>query len=134
MGEVQQALHAKVGTKWSACGGVLYSKNVGSLIPYLNQIFQLGPDMRVLYYSGDIDIATVPFAGTQRCLNTLNRPLKEKWRSWVINKEVSGYVEVYDKYTYATVKGAGHETPAYQPWAAYVMFTSFLNNQSFPAA
>ena len=51
----------------------------------------------------------MPFAGTQRCLETLNRPIKKSWREWVLNKEVAGYVEEYDTYTWATIKGAGHE-------------------------
>ena len=40
-------------------------------MPYLRQIFQLAPSTRILYYSGDTDIATVPFAQTERCLDTL---------------------------------------------------------------
>ena len=67
--------------------------------------------MRILYYAGDVDIATVPFAETQRCLETMNRPITEAWRPYVINREVAGYVEVYDTYTFATIKGAGHEAP-----------------------
>ena len=33
----------------------------------------------------------------------------DKWRPYVIEKEVAGYVEIYDTYTYSTIKGAGHE-------------------------
>jgi len=130
--DVQKAIHAKP-KLWKSCGGVLYDQNVKSLIPYLQYIFANAPTTRVLYYSGDIDIATVPFANTQRCLETMNSTILKKWRPWVINKEVAGYVEIYPTYTYATLKGAGHEAPAYQPASAYLLFTSFLANKPLPS-
>jgi len=130
---VQEAFHAKP-QHWTMCGGVAYRSDVGSLMPYLEQFFDIAPTMRILYYAGDIDIATVPFAGTQRCLETLNRPIKKSWREWVLNKEVAGYVEEYDTYTWATIKGAGHEAPAFQPAAAYTLFTSFLNDEELPSS
>lgn len=130
--DVQQAIHAQP-THWRICGGVQYSSNVDGIMPYIESFFTLAPNMRILYYAGDIDIATVPFPQTFRCLMTLNRPVVEEWRPYVINNEIGGYVEVYDTYTLATVKGAGHEAPAYQPAIAYVMFNSFLKNETFPA-
>jgi hypothetical protein len=89
--------------------------------------------MRILYYAGDIDIATVPFAGTERCLETMQRPIVKPWRPWLVNKEVAGYVEIYDTYTWATIKGAGHEAPGFQPAAAYLLFSSFLHNKTLPS-
>lgn len=129
---VQKAINA-VPTYWRPCGGVQYDKNVGSIIPYLQDFFVSAPTMRILYYAGDIDIATVPFAGTQRCLETMSRPITSKWRPWLVGKEVAGYVEVYDTYTFATLKGAGHEAPAFQPASAYLLFTSFLKNKTLPS-
>jgi serine carboxypeptidase-like clade II len=38
----------------------------------------------------------------------------------------SGYVIVYDRLSYATVKGAGHEVPTYQPRMAYNLFQRFV--------
>ena len=78
-------------------------------MPYLEFFFENTPEVRIMYYAGDIDVATVPFPGTQQCLETLKRPITEEWRPWVINGEVAGDVEAYDKYTFATLKGAGHE-------------------------
>eukprot|EP01095_Lingulamoeba_sp_RSL-Kostka_P013738 TRINITY_DN576_c1_g2_i1.p1 TRINITY_DN576_c1_g2~~TRINITY_DN576_c1_g2_i1.p1 ORF type:complete len:505 (+),score=176.45 TRINITY_DN576_c1_g2_i1:58-1515(+) len=129
------ALHAQIGglkKQWSECGGVNYRKIVGSLIPYLQQIFDLGPDMGVMYYSGDIDIATVPFPGTIRCLNTLNQKVVEPWRLFTMEKEVAGYVEVYERFQYTMIKGAGHEAPAFQPASCFLMYESFLNNKTLP--
>jgi len=129
--DVQQAIHAKSKT-WQECGGVFYTKDVGSVIPYLENFFSVAPGMRIMYYAGDVDIATVPFAQTQRCLETMNRPIVDAWRPYTVNKEVAGYVEVYDTYTFATIKGAGHEAPQYQPTAGYLLFTSFLQNTELP--
>jgi len=128
---VQSAIHAQP-THWKECGGVDYDKTQGSVIPLLENFFAIAPNMRILYYAGDVDIATVPFAETQRCLETMSRPITQKWRPWTINLEVAGYVEVYDTYTFATMKGAGHEAPQFQSAAGYTLFTSFLNNVTFP--
>jgi len=122
---VQTAIHAQE-TVWEECGGVRYNSSGDSVIPHLEYFFTNAPTMKVWYYSGDLDIATVPFAQTQRCLETMNRKITAQWRPWTINKEVAGYVEVYDTYTYLTIKGAGHEAPEFQPAAAYLMFTSML--------
>ena len=83
-----------------------------------------------MVYSGDVDIATVPHAYTQLCLSYLNRPLKTQWKRWTVDDITAGYVEVYDTYTFATVKGAGHEVPQYQPYFAFNMFQRFITNGS----
>merc|ERR1712063_128713 len=97
-----------------------------------DQVFQIAPEMRIMYYSGDVDLATVPFSQTQRCLETMKRPIVQSWRPYTINKEVAGYVEIYDTYTYATVKGAGHEAPQFQPAASWLLFSTFLKNGTLP--
>ncbi|MBY0307717.1 MAG: S10 family peptidase, partial [Phycisphaerales bacterium] len=110
--DVQAALHARP-TKWRSCGGVVFDQIGGNhIVPFLEYFFTNAPTMRILYYSGDIDIKTVPFGETFRCLETLNRPVVDPWKPWGFNQEIAGYVEVYDTYTLATLKGAGHEAPA----------------------
>ncbi len=42
------------------------------------------PNLRILIYSGDVDIATCPFAYAQLCLGELNRALKKQWSPWQI--------------------------------------------------
>lgn len=42
----------------------------------------------------------------------------------------AGYVEVYDTYTFATIKGAGHEAPQYQPAFSYNLFQRFVLEKS----
>ena len=89
------------------------------------------PQLRILIYSGDTDIATCPHAYAQLCLSDLGRPLVQQWRPWVMDQQTAGYVEVYDTYTYATVKGAGHEVPLFQPREALHMISNFVAGRPF---
>jgi len=131
--DVQTAINVKP-TKWAICSNTLnYESNVNSIIPYYKNVFQLRPDVKVLVYSGDIDVLTVPFPYTQACLSELNdatNPQTVKWQPWFVNGATAGYTEAYANYTYATVKGAGHEVPGYQPLTAFNLFGRFLTNHS----
>jgi len=130
--DVQEAIHARP-TKWTACAEppqLEYSQSFPSMLPFYENIFNGAPGFNILVYSGDIDINTVPFPYTQQCMSELNRPLVKNWQPWFVNEATAGYVEVYDKYTYATVKGAGHETPQYQTFNALNLFSRFLLNQT----
>jgi len=129
--DVQRAIHARIGTTWSDCtdGPLNYTTLWQDMTPYYKYIFSKSPSIRVLIYSGDVDIATVPHAVTQMCVANLGGALVQPWRPWIVNGAIAGYVEVYDRYTYATVKGAGHEVPTYQPWSAYHLFQNFLTGQ-----
>jgi len=132
--DVQAALHAKVGTDWSVCATLDYNSNLAAegLIPFLKKIFTLKPSLNILYYSGDIDVSTVPLQVTQACLAELSgvTSLTQGWRPWRVNGWHAGYVENFDRYTFATVKGAGHEVPTYQPFFSLKMFQRFLQQQT----
>ncbi len=109
-----------------------YDQNVGSMLPFYNELF--AQKKRVLIYSGDVDIQTVPFAYTMPCLNRMtNRGRQlQPWTPWTINGKTAGRFEVYERYTYATVRGAGHEVPQYQALAADVLIGSFFSNTTLP--
>lgn len=47
-------------------------------------------------------------------------------------EQVGGWTEVYDGLTFATVRGAGHEVPLFQPHRAFVLFKSFLAGKELP--
>jgi len=133
--DVQASLHAKAGTTWSVCtDGVNYDTNLADegLIPFLKDIFKLKPELHILYYSGDVDVDTVPTQITQACLSQLEDVVttKKTWSPWRVNGWHAGYAETYDRYTFATVKGAGHEVPTYQPFLALNMFQRFLQTQT----
>jgi len=128
--DVQAAIFAHP-AKWSGCSDkIAYSSNAGSMIPYYQKIFAQKPGIPVLVYSGDVDIMTVPHANTQACLAELQQTPDKQWTPWFVNGATAGYWETFDKFTYATVKGAGHEVPQYQPLTALNMFSRFLHNQT----
>jgi len=125
---VQQAIHAQP-VKWATCSSTLNYTALGmSMIPFYQNIFQQKPSLNILIYSGDVDIMTVPFAYTQQCLSELAGSVVSGWQPWFVNGWTAGYVEVQQQFTYATVKGAGHEVPEYQPLNAFNMFSRFLQN------
>lgn len=49
------------------------------MLDYYNKFFEVA-NLRIMVYSGDIDISTVPHAYTQLCLSALNRPTVQSWR------------------------------------------------------
>jgi len=125
---VQKAIAANP-TVWNDCSSkIRYYETHQSMTDLLLEFPTLKPGIQMLVYSGDVDVATVPFPKTQLCLGEMKRPLKTAWQPWFVNGATAGYVEVYDTYTYATIKGAGHEAPQYQPLSGYNMFSRFLQN------
>ena len=126
--DVQAAIGARP-TTWVECASSSYFKYATlwpDMLPYYLKFFSVAPQLRVLIYSGDVDIATCPHAYAQLCLSYLNQTLLHRWKPWTVDGTTAGYVETYDTYTYATVKGAGHEVPQYQPYFAFNMFQRFL--------
>jgi len=131
--DVQQAIGAKE-TKWAICSDkIFYSASGASMVPYYEDFFKQKPGLNILVYSGDVDIMTVPFAITQPCLAEMNRTQTSAWQPWFVNGWTAGYVVTFDTFTYATIKGAGHEAPGYQPLSAINMFQRFLTNQNLTA-
>jgi hypothetical protein len=127
--DVQNALKVQGKIVWNQCSTTLkYSIAGNSMIPYYENFFVNKPGFKILVYSGDQDILTVPFAFTQPCIAQLSGKLVTEWQPWFVNGATAGYVEQYDKYTYATIKGAGHEAPLYQPLLSFQMIQRFLTN------
>lgn len=51
--DVQQAIHARVGTKWTECSRALnYTMQKQNMLVYLQEFFVKRPDLKILYYSG----------------------------------------------------------------------------------
>ncbi|XP_042041455.1 serine carboxypeptidase 1-like [Salvia splendens] len=120
---VQDALHVNP-TAWDFCRTFdNWTDWESSVLPTIEDLMASG--LRVWLYSGDID-ANVPVTTTRYAINRLKLPIETAWRPWYFENEVGGYVVGYKGLTLATVRGAGHQVPSYQPQRALLMFTSFL--------
>ena len=72
-----------------------------------------------------------PYLQDQQWTEGMNFPVKEGWRPWMVENQVAGYVTEYAppsgvRFTFATVKQAGHEVPMYQPLRGLAMVQRFL--------
>ncbi|KAG6482437.1 hypothetical protein ZIOFF_059068 [Zingiber officinale] len=108
-----------------------WSDQPSTMLPIIHELLSNG--IRILKYSGDFD-GVVPITSTRYSLKKLKLRVKAPWRAWKLNSEVGGYTVVYDhNLTFATVRGAGHEVPSYQPARALEMIKSFLQGLHLPA-
>ncbi|XP_059636429.1 serine carboxypeptidase 1-like [Cornus florida] len=126
---VQKAFHAR-NTSWSACSGLIWTDSPTSILPTIKQLIANG-NISIWIYSGDID-GRVPITSSRYAINTLKLPVKTPWRPWYNDDEVGGYVVEYKGLILATVRGAGHEVPSYQPERSLTMITSFLQGELPP--
>ncbi|KAK7329920.1 hypothetical protein VNO77_24102 [Canavalia gladiata] len=133
--QVQKAMHANVTNipyKWTACSNVLlknWKDSDVSVLPIYKELIAAG--LRIWVFSGDTD-SVVPVTATRFSLNHLNLPIRTRWHPWYSGGQVGGWTEVYDGVTFATVRGAGHEVPLFQPKRAYILFKSFLSGSELP--
>lgn len=133
--EVVAALHMGAGVAalgpWAECAG-------GATLHYTRipcdepaQIYPgLLQNISVLVYNGDQD-ECIPYLQDQQWTEGMNFPVKEGWRPWFVDNQVAGYVTEYAppsgvRFTFATVKQAGHEVPMYQPLRGLAMVQRFL--------
>jgi len=125
--DVQKALGVKITVHWTQCNDDIdYAISGKDMNPLYETFFKNKPGFKILIYSGDLDILTVPFPFTQPCIAKLSGTKVSQWQPWFVNGATAGYVEVYDKYTFATLKGAGHEAPLYQPLTSFQLILRYL--------
>ncbi|KAJ4843424.1 Serine carboxypeptidase-like 40 [Turnera subulata] len=133
--EVQEALHANV-TKlthdWEPCSDIItkWLDSPTTIIPLLREFMASG--LRVWVFSGDTD-GRVPVTSTLYSINAMKLPIKTEWHPWYNSGEVGGYTQVYEgDLTFATVRGAGHQVPTYQPLRALALVMHFLGGTPLP--
>jgi serine carboxypeptidase-like clade 1 len=63
-----------------------------------------------MFFSGDTDGA-VPTYGSRQWIRDLQWAVLEKFRPWLTDGQVSGYVEKYDGLDFITIHGVGHMAP-----------------------
>ncbi|XP_051124209.1 serine carboxypeptidase-like 40 [Andrographis paniculata] len=133
--DVQKALHANV-TKldyyWQPCSDIIknWRDSPTTVIPLLKEF--LADGLRVWIFSGDID-GRIPVTSTKKSIKKMNLDIKVSWHPWFVAGEVGGYTQVYEKnMTFATVRGAGHQVPSYQPQRALSLIMHFLDGTQLP--
>ncbi|XP_071715679.1 serine carboxypeptidase 24-like [Rutidosis leptorrhynchoides] len=129
---VQSAFHAnvtKLSYRWATCSKVIvkWKDSPSTMFPIYKRLMSQG--IRILLYSGDVD-AVVPVSGTRYSIDAMNLKVVKPWRFWIDStKQVAGYKVVYDGLSFATVRGAGHEVPRFQPRQAFGLLKMFLANR-----
>ncbi|ONK68926.1 uncharacterized protein A4U43_C05F17470 [Asparagus officinalis] len=133
--EVQRAMHANltgIPYRWTACSDVLikeWTDSQFSMLPTYKELIAAG--LRIWVFSGDTD-SVVPVTATRFSISHLNLKVKVPWYPWYSHRQVGGWTEVYEGLTFATVRGAGHEVPLFQPKRAFQLFRSFLTGNPLP--
>ncbi|KAG8063200.1 hypothetical protein GUJ93_ZPchr0003g16632 [Zizania palustris] len=133
--EVQRALHANttgLNYPWMDCSQLIFDNwkdSPETMLPSIKTLISSGT--RIWLYSGDMD-AVCSVTSTQYALDILGLPVESPWRPWHIDNEVAGYVVGYRGLVFATVRGAGHMVPYYQPRRALALLSSFLEGNLPP--
>ncbi|PWZ03994.1 Serine carboxypeptidase-like 28 [Zea mays] len=128
--EVQRALHANttgLGYPWMDCSSQQIFDNwkdsPETMLPSIKKLISSGT--RIWLYSVLIHFNTI-------CAGQSWLPIEAAWRPWHVDNEVAGYVIGYKGLVFATVRGAGHMVPYYQPRRALALFSSFLEGELPP--
>lgn len=137
--DVQAALHAKAGTKWSMCSndvGEAYNSTdvISSMVPVWQELIK-GGDLRIMIVSGDDDSICASL-GTQQFIWDMGYEpiLGKNWVPWHVDDQVAGFQTDFQvpspkgvgSFSYATVHSAGHMIPACQPARSLALLQSFL--------
>eukprot|EP01018_Ginkgo_biloba_P005762 Gb_28724 [translate_table: standard] len=133
--EVQRALHANVtdlAYPWTICSSLIrkWDDSPSTMFPIYHDLMAAG--VQILIYSGDVD-SIVPVTSTRYSIKALKLTIETSWYPWMSGDEVGGYAVIYKGLTFATVRGAGHEVPRFQPASALIMVKSFLAAKPLPA-
>lgn len=130
--DVKQALHVDPNINFVFCNSSInanYSDSPqGSVSKYQELI---AGNYKVLIYSGDTD-ASVPYTTTLSWIENLNLGVSKAWRPWYLGDQVSGFIQEYNGITYVTVKGVGHQVPAWKRQEGATLIETFINGQELP--
>lgn len=124
--DVREALNIPADVQeWTLCSmkiAIEYHRGQGSQWVYE----ALKDKYKMLHFSGDTDGA-VPTIGTEKWIASMKWDVDEKWRSYLWEGQVAGYLEKYaGELTFATVHGAGHMAPQFKPPQTYHLISSWI--------
>jgi len=130
--DVKQAIHAKSSIHWEECGGPSYRFGHDSMMP-LYKTFMDKTNWNILVYSGDVD-TVLNFISTEQWVVAMQRPVVSAWTNWnypdpVNGNQIGGWGIKYDRFTFKTVRGAGHMVPWFQPAPALKLLKDFLSGK-----
>ncbi|KAI4308331.1 hypothetical protein L6164_031415 [Bauhinia variegata] len=132
--EVQKALHANP-TNWSHCNDYFlkhWKDSPTTILPIIKKLIENVSTLCSPIFSRDTD-GKVPVTSSRYSINCLKLPLRVSWYPWYSGNEVGRYAaEAYEGVVFATVRGAGHTVPSWQPARAFTLFISFLKGQLPP--
>lgn len=127
--ETRDALHIpNYVPTWSMCWNDTFSyqiENEASM--WIYKVLQMN-GIRMMHYSGDTDGA-VPTYGTKRWIEQLNWPIKEAWKQWRTDGQVTGFVQQYFGLDFVTVKGVGHMAPQWAPKPVFEMINNWVSGK-----
>ncbi|XP_062163813.1 serine carboxypeptidase-like 35 [Alnus glutinosa] len=135
--DVQRALHAnvtKLSYPYTTCSGVIndWNDSPDTVLPIIRKLLNAG--LRIWIYSGDTD-GRVPVTSTRYSINEMGLKVEEEWRAWFHKSQVAGWMQTYEGgLTLATVRGAGHQVPAFAPQQSLSLFAHFLSSKTLPAS
>ncbi|MED6176289.1 calponin [Stylosanthes scabra] len=121
--EVQQALHAKP-TDWTHCSLFQWNDRPVTVLPLIKKL--IDNNINVWIYSGDVD-SKVSVTATRYAINVLKLPIVTPWYPWYSENEIGGYAVEYKGLVFATVRGAGHLVPSWQPERAFNLIFALLS-------
>lgn len=127
--DVRDAFHIADDTQtWEMCSTRLEYHEQREASMWIYNI--LRNQTKLLFFSGDTDGAVTTY-GTKRWIKKLNWDIKEDWRPWYTNTQVSGYVEKYDGLDFVTVKGVGHMAPQWAREPVTDMIMAYIHDEDF---
>ena len=96
---------------------------------WIYNIFRGYSDLyRLFHYSGDTDGA-VSSLGTRKWIAEQKWNVTGEWRPWTTDGGLSGYLEDYGTFTFATVHGVGQMAPQWKRKAVTELVSKFVHQE-----
>ena len=88
--------------------------------------------MKILIYTGDMDGSTPIRSFYDVFAKVTGVSIRQNVTTYNVDSQIAGRKTVYDGFTYATVRGAGHIAPLQQPARVYSLVSNFITTGSIP--
>ena len=75
-----------------------------------------------------LEIINFTFIFPRRFAERLGYSTTREYSPWLFNGQIAGYVKVFARFAYSTIRGSGHMVPTDKPGAAQKMFYKFIDS------